>query len=179
MALKKTPLILWTGPKHGGKTTTATRLVQAVQERGLVVGGFLAPSRYEAESLLGFDLWDLALDRRIPLATLQNPVTPETDRFRFDPSGLTKGRQILDGQRSSTIDLIVVDEFGPWEIQGQGWRPQVDRLVACFSGVVLLVVRESLIRQVRDLYKGRPCVTIPALAPDAISLALASIEQVA
>lgn len=136
------------------------------------MGGFLAPSLYVHDKLVGFELWALVSDQRFPLAARRAPRSADTGRFLFDPIGLAQGNAALDPGGAANTDLIIVDEFGPLEWQGQGWRRSVDRLATSYAGVLLLVVRESLVNEVQKLYQHRNCIMISALAPNSIDAAL-------
>ena len=55
-------LVIWTGPKHSGKTTAAALLAGRARGRGLDVAGVLAPSVIRGGELVGFDVVDLGSD---------------------------------------------------------------------------------------------------------------------
>jgi nucleoside-triphosphatase THEP1 len=60
MVATQNRLILWTGPKHCGKTTIATKLTQIARAEGFNVAGLLAPPLYRNSKLLGFDVQSYA-----------------------------------------------------------------------------------------------------------------------
>ncbi len=101
---------------------------------------------------MGFDILDLATGRRRPLATRGRAGPETTGKFAFDADGLALGRAALSDGAAVTADLVVVDEFGPLELHGGGWRAQVDRLVEEAHGLVLLVVRRALVEPVVGVY---------------------------
>ena len=68
MVTVSTKLVLWTGPRHSGKTTTASDLVKTAHKEGFIVAGLLAPSLYDNGELIGFDALDIKNDTRKPLA---------------------------------------------------------------------------------------------------------------
>ncbi len=160
-------LVLWTGPKHSGKTTAAARLVQAVRARGLTVAGCLAPALYEDGRLAGFDVLDLRTGGRATLA--RRPSAPDEERgFRFEVEGLELGGAALSPAATRDADLIIIDEFGPLELAGQGWRAATDCLMTSTTAVLLLVVREELAAEVRQLYGGIPARAVVATEQGAI-----------
>lgn len=167
-------LLLWTGEKHSGKTTAAMRLVDSVRADGFSVAGLLAPSIYCQGELVGFDALDIATDAKCPLArrvqkgeTLP-PDTVRAGRFRLLPEGIELGEEALRSQAAQAADLVVIDEFGPLELDGGGWRPAVDALVGRQRGAVLLVVRRELAEAVRRLYEDHcPLVVATPLAEEA------------
>jgi nucleoside-triphosphatase THEP1 len=155
-------LILWTGEKHSGKTTSAANLVKIIRSEGFNVAGLLAPSIYNDVELLGFDAIDLRSGKRIPLARRK------TGQFSFFDSGLKFGNVALSIRATKSADLVIVDEFGPFELDGQGWRKNVDLLLASSNALILLVVRRELAGKVQQLYKEFPCRNLAAVEPESI-----------
>jgi nucleoside-triphosphatase THEP1 len=145
-------IVLWTGPQHSGKTTAARRLVREATSRGRSVAGIIAPSIWQDGVLTGFDLIDLATNQREPLARRDQPGCETTGKFGFAAEGLELGRRALASGAAMAADLVLVDEFGPLELKGGGWRDDVDRLARQASGVLVLVVRSGLTEDVGNLY---------------------------
>ncbi|HUS48373.1 MAG TPA: nucleoside-triphosphatase [Phycisphaerae bacterium] len=160
-------LILWTGPKHSGKTTAAASLARRARGEGFVVAGVLAPSVFAGAQLTGFDVVDLRTSRREPLARLEESGERTVGPFRFTAEGLALGAGSLSAAATRGADLVVVDEFGPLELGGGGWRAPVDALVREHAGVIVLVVREGLADRVRSLYASSAARTIRAADPGA------------
>ena len=160
-------LILWVGPKHSGKTTSAARLVQAAGEHGFAVAGLLAYSRYRHGQLFGFDACDLRTGARAPLAK-RGIHGGQIGPFHFLEEGVTLGRAALGRAATDGADLVIVDEFGPLELASQGWRGAVDSLVSAGQGRLLLVVREALADTVQQLYADVSCRQLTATGPESV-----------
>jgi len=178
-------ILLWTGPKHSGKTSSAGRLVAAARGRRFTVAGCLAPSVYADDVLLGFDIVNLRSSRRGPLAR-RNIGHPHDRSFHFLAEGLSLGEGALGPAASQDADLIVVDEYGPWELKSHLWRRATDRLMTSPStrsgaagtdAVLLLVVRDELADEVRRLYAGPATRRLAALAPESVDVVLALLES--
>lgn len=155
-------LILWIGQKHCGKTTSVVNLVKIARHEGFIVAGLLAPSLYESSELLGFDVIDLHSETRVPLARR------ETGRFTFFAEGLEFGNAALSATATKSADLVIVDEFGPLELDGQGWRNNVDSLITSSDALILLVVRQELADEVQRTYSGYFCRNLAAIEPKSI-----------
>lgn len=149
--MKACNVVIWAGARHSGKTTTLVRLTEAARQNGISVGGFLAPSRYRQNDLVGFDIEHIVSGQRIPLA-LRTYHLGVPGVFNFLESGLNRGHEILCQLVDQQPRLAIVDEFGPLEIKGENWRHDVDTLMHAFSGLLLLVVRESCVPAVKSLY---------------------------
>jgi nucleoside-triphosphatase THEP1 len=160
-------LVLWTGEKHSGKTTSVTHLVNIVREEGFKVAGLLAPSLYRDGKLIGFDALDLRNETRVPLARL-NTKAGKTERFEFLQEGLKLGNAALNAKATKSTDLIVIDEFGPLELNGQVWRKNIDSLIVSSNALILLVVRQELAESVRRLYADLSSRKLNAAEPKSI-----------
>ncbi len=167
MVATQNRLILWTGPKHCGKTTSATKLAQIARAEGFNVAGLLAPPLYRNSKLLGFDVLDLQNQTRAPLARRKISQS-KAGPFTFIADGLKLGNTVLSEETTKSADLVIVDEFGPLELKGRGWRKNVDSLLASSDAVILLVVRRELADTVRQLYADVPCRELAATKPDSI-----------
>jgi nucleoside-triphosphatase THEP1 len=140
------------------------------------VAGCLAPSLYADDVLLGFDLLNLRNGARAPLA--RRNIEPRQDRsFHFLADGLSLGEEALDLTATRDADLIVVDEYGLWELRSQLWRRATDRLMVSTDAVLLLVVREELADQVLQLYAGPATRGLAALTPESVDKVLALLER--
>ncbi len=164
-------LVLWTGQKHSGKTTSAAGLVNVAREDGFNVAGLLAPSLYRNGELLGFDVLDLRNGTRVPLARRKTGGS-KTGRFTFLPNGLKLGNAVLNATATKTADLVIIDEFGPLELNGRGWRDDVDSLLASSNALILLVVRQELADSVWRLYANLPGRKLNAIKPKSIDIVI-------
>lgn len=167
MVTNRSKLVLWTGQKHSGKTTSAASLVNTARKEGFNVAGLLAPSVYRDGELLGFDVIDLQNETRVPLARRKTEAG-KAGRFEFLQNGLKLGDAILSVEATKSADLIVIDEFGPLELNGRGWRKSVDSLTTSSNALILLVVRQELAESVRRLYAGLPGCKLNAVKPKSI-----------
>ncbi len=176
MAFEHRKLILWTGPKHSGKTTTAARLVKAACDKGFKVAGLLAPAVHHDGALTGFDAVDLQTRQRTPLARC-NGSDGATGRFDFLAEGLRLGNASLSPASTNSADLVVVDEFGPLEMNSQGWRRPVDLLLQSSEAIILLVVRQELAERVQHLYENIANVRLAAAEPESIDIVISILEE--
>lgn len=150
--MNKPPMIfLWTGPKHSGKSSKAIGLVEKAKSQGLKVGGVLAPSRYENGKLLGFDIINLQTGQR---RLLSSPGSEKSggERFEFTEAGGDFGKDALNSENLKSCHLVLLDEFGPFEIEGGGWRQEVDLLVKLNTAPLLMIVREEIKVKVQEIY---------------------------
>lgn len=176
MVLMQNKLVLWTGKKHSGKTTAAARLAKTARAEGFVVVGLLAPSTYRNGRLTGYDVLDLRNKNRVSLVHRKTDGN-KTERFTFISDGLKLGRDALSPAATESADIIIVDEFGPLELRGDGWRRDVDSLLALSDALILLVVRRELADQVQELYAGVPSQILPAIEPESADKIITSLKN--
>lgn len=174
MVSRRDNLILWTGRKHSGKTTAAGRLARQVRSKGFSVAGLLAPAVYKDGRLVGFGAVDLRREKRVTLASQKvnggktgrlGPAADKKGGWRplvFTKAGAKLGKAALSLSAARSAELVIVDEFGPLELAGEGWRKNVDQLLASTDALVVLVVREELAEQVQELYKNYPSLKLEA-----------------
>jgi len=173
MAFEDRKLVLWTGKRHSGKTTGAARLVRAARAKGYSVAGLVAPAVYRDSTLIGFDAVDLRSRQRAALAR-DNGGT--TGRFDFLAEGLGLGNASLSPAATASADLVVVDEFGPLELNRQGWRRSVDLLVQSSEAIILLVVREELADEVECLYENVESIRLCVADRESIKTVISILE---
>lgn len=176
MSAMCTRLILWTGEKHSGKTTTVANLVETVRESGFNVAGILAPSIYRDGKLIGFDILDIQSQIRTRLAT-RNTNPNSIGRFIFSPDGWQLGNSALNTALTSPVDLVVIDEFGPLELEGRGWRENVDELLDGTNALILLVVRRELAEQVQQLYDNLPSQKLDGTDPKSVEAVITLLRN--
>jgi nucleoside-triphosphatase THEP1 len=161
-------LILWMGERHSGKTTSVTKLVTIVRAEGLNVAGVFAPSLYHNGRLMGFNILDLRNGNRAPLAR-RIADTGKMCPFAFIDDGLRLGKAALSKEAVDSADLVIVDEFGPLELSGRGWRSSVDFLLTSTNTTILLVVRRKLVKSVQHVYAHFHCRNINATESNSIN----------
>jgi nucleoside-triphosphatase THEP1 len=55
---------------------------------------------------------------------------------------------VLSEESLSETLLVVIDEVGPFELQGKGWAASLDRLAAKEGIILMMSVRRSMVREV-------------------------------
>jgi nucleoside-triphosphatase THEP1 len=171
--------VVLTGATGSGKTTLAFAVVERLRAGGARVAGILAPGLLGGGRRTGFDIVNLASGERAPLAREGQVVAgrhARWSRFGFDPRGLALGARAL-GEDRQEADVVVVDEVGPFELSGGGWAEPLDGL-APFDGVLILVVRESVVDQVRAKWGSDDTAVFGVSAPDPDAIASHVLSRV-
>ncbi len=97
----------------------------------------------------GFDLVDLKSGDKIPLARRRiDPDSTALTPYQFFDNGLAAGVNALDVERCRTSSVIMVDEVGKLELNGDGWSKFLHPLLSIKSVVHIWIVREKLVEDV-------------------------------
>lgn len=167
---------MWTGPKHSGKTTSATRLIQMARTEGFVIAGILEPSLYDNGKLLGFDVLDIQNQKQTPLAR-RNKDKRTAGSFNFITDGLKFGNAVLSTETTKSADLVIIDEFGPLEVKGHGWRRNIDSLLSSSNAIMLIIIRQGLKDTFQKLYAGVPCLELEAIDENSANEVIAILKN--
>ena len=74
--------------------------------------------------------------------------------------------------------VIIIDEFGPLELAGGGWRRNVDSLLRSTGALILLVVRDELLETVENIYQDIPARVLAALEPSSAAEVVQMLIQI-
>jgi len=150
-------IFLLTGGVQEGKTTFASGLVPLLEKEGVKVAGFISPGEFSGDTRTAFSLEDLESGERIPLARAgEMEGWIRFRRYWFNPRALAAGEEIIGRATEQRADLVIVDEVGPWELEGGGWAAMLDRLVGERHVAQLWVVREGILNVVNRTWRVPP-----------------------
>jgi nucleoside-triphosphatase len=156
-----------TGARGSGKSGLLAAAASALKGAGVTVGGIRAPGLWQNGERCGFDIVDLLTGERTELCRRDGHAAwPKAGPFRFRPEGLQFGRKALAIPYLTNAALAVIDEIGPWELDGGGWAPELELLLKEEKKVVLLVVRKDLLEKVCARWKLSPSVWEPVPGGD-------------
>jgi nucleoside-triphosphatase THEP1 len=133
------------GSRNSGKTGYARAVVERARAAGLRVAGFFSDAEWDGGVKARFYLEDITdPDRRLLLASVDPGPELEirTGPYHLSGEAFAAADRSLRGWEDS--DLVCIDEVGPLEMRGGGFRPALDRLLAGYRGVLLLTCRPSV-----------------------------------
>ncbi len=86
------------------------------------------------------------------------------------------GKEILEDPLIINNDLIVIDEVGPFELDGKVWAESLTHLLGGQNYSVLLVVREQLVSRVIQVWnlEDAMIIEIGQVEPDQVAAAILS-----
>ncbi len=94
----------------------------------------------------GYNLLNLGDGTVMPLAqTEPAPGMEHTGRFFFNPTAIAKGKEILLPAATRDLDVVFIDEIGPWEIAGNGWATSLQHQLNEGKSHLIICVRTAMI----------------------------------
>lgn len=148
-----------TGGRGSGKSVILAGAATALKYEGYSIGGISAPGLWKDGKREGFDIVDLKTEESAELCRVNGPAGwPKTGKFHFRPEGLEFGRKALSQENLGPADIIAIDEIGPWELDGGGWAPELERLLTEDARPLVLVVRKELLEKARERWNLFPIV---------------------
>lgn len=148
------PVFILTGPPQGGKTTHLRKILSFLVNRGYNLTGFITHGLMEEGIRTGFVLETIPTGECIHLCgTTPSPDTVRWRRFYFSNAGIEVGIRALSDNGPHRPDLTIVDEVGPFELQGGVWAPYLDKIVFVNPRPLLLVIRETLVDAVIERWR--------------------------
>ena len=141
------PLVtLLTGPIRSGKTSWAA----AASLHATDWGGVLQP-----DGPRGRVIRDLCTGREVSLEFFDDDFGEEVrvGRFRFRATAFAWADEVIaTAAADPACRTVLVDEVGPLELDGRGVAEGVGAALSRASGMVMLVVRRSLLDAVRTRF---------------------------
>lgn len=133
------------GRPSSGKSTYLQRMVERGRSQGKNVGGVISHGIWQEGAKSGFILEAVASGEQRLFAASEPRWQPlmTLGRFFFSPGAIAWGNQTL--MESTAAELVVIDEFGPLELDGAGLWPGIAFLVRHAQAPLLIAVRPSLV----------------------------------
>ncbi len=153
MSSSATHIWLITGDPGVGKTTCASRIINAVKSQGYVVGGVVSRETRARGERTGFEMIDLGTEEHFTLASTSLNAGPKLGRYRVNLKGLAEMGANALLSSSEKADLTVCDEIGPMELLSPEFRRAVESIVKTGKpvlGVIHKKMRDPLLVNLRS-----------------------------
>ena len=157
-------LFLLTGPINSGKSSAVAQIAQRLREEKIAIGGIVSLPILQSGIKIGFDALCLSTRKTANLARfktlVRNPTLADIaiGQWIIFVEGIKFCNQQIEETLQNNPQIIIIDEIGPIELQGKGFRPVLDKILLGQEKLpfhLLLVVRISLVEEVRRLYSNR------------------------
>jgi nucleoside-triphosphatase THEP1 len=140
------------GSRNSGKTGYARAVVARARDAGLRVAGFFSEAEWAGAVKARFYLQDITdPGRRLLLASVDSGpgLDIRTGPYHLSREAFAVADRSLRGLEDS--DMVCIDEIGPLEMRGGGFRPVLDHLLAGYHGILLLTCRPSVAAELSRL----------------------------
>ena len=143
------PVFIITGQINQGKTSLTRDVVAELMKKSLRVNGFLTIGNTNDTSRNSYFIRVLNTGVEENLCSTKiDKQKPNYGRFYFEEQGILAGRRIIEQSLTTSLDLLVIDELGPMEINNKGWAPAIEKVVKQNAVAQLWVVRKKLVNPV-------------------------------
>jgi nucleoside-triphosphatase THEP1 len=133
-------LAIVTGAIGVGKTTVCQKVIAIVRDRGFTCGGVIARKTGDGS----ITVEDVDSGGGMPLASTHVKYHgPQTGKYWFNPEGISFGMDAI--RRGAGSDILVVDEVGHLELEGEGFSSAAEILRDRRAGNSMVVVRSELL----------------------------------
>jgi len=128
-----------TGRPGVGKTTVVMEIVRLLRRSGLRVGGMYTREVRMGSGRVGFEIIDIATERRGVLARVGGAAGPRVGRYVVNLTDLEEVGVRSIRNSLSSCDVTAVDEIGPMELKSVQFRECVDELLKSGRPALLTV----------------------------------------
>lgn len=131
------------GTRETGRPEAMERLLPILRGAGLRLGGFVQERVYRDDTLLGYDVVDLASGERAQLARESGPDA-DLCSWAFEPSAFETCRRWAS---AGTYDITLL-ELGRLEAAGTGHWQLANDILQNDGGLVLIQLRPHVLAQI-------------------------------
>ena len=174
---KKSNVVLITGEIGSGKTSLISGISSRLKDSGFKTGGIIASAIYENEIKVGYSIMDVATDQKMQLSHINDTAgLARVGRYFFIPEAIEFGRDALSVERNRNSQIVLIDEIGAWELQGQGWAGSLNELIINCNMPLIITVRKSFLELVTENWMFQNPLIIEAKDAE-IDLVMVEIEK--
>jgi len=151
-------IIILTGEQGSGKTTFLQEMIFGLTTKNVQVGGILAEGFWKNYERDRFELIDLKSNNSVLFCQREPKEGWEKLRhFYINPYGQKFGNAALDTEYLQNSDIVVIDEIGPFELEGKGWANSIYSILEKLPLITMIwVVRKSLLDEVAAHFNIQP-----------------------
>lgn len=150
---KKSNVVIITGEIGSGKTTLISAISERLQQSGIHLGGIVASANYQAEEKIGYNIIDLSSGVKMQLSHIHDTEgMARVGRYFFIPEAIEFGQKAISVEQNKNTQVVLIDEIGAWELQGQGWAAGLNDLIINSEIPLIITVRKSFLELVIDTW---------------------------
>lgn len=161
--MHKSKVFIITGSSGEGKTTLLKQIIDSLTYQGLNLSGLYAEGKWEKDSRVSHCLVEIGGINRIELCTtIEKEGWIKENRFYFNPEAISLGNKIIRTATKENSDLIIIDEIGPFEINGKIWATEFEKLLNSTHKTILITAKQKLVKPLVSKFVITDFVEIPS-----------------
>jgi len=145
-------VLLLTGPPSVGKTTVLMKVINALKEKGIHVGGMISREVREGGARVGFEILDLTSYKRGWLAHVNQKRGPQVGKYRVNIEDLNAIGAKAVTEAVEKCEVIAIDEVGPMELYSERFKEAVRKALESHKLVLAVVhwkAQDTLINEAK------------------------------
>jgi nucleoside-triphosphatase len=146
-------VLLLTGAPGVGKTTVLVKIVDALKEKDISIGGMISREAREDNARVGFEIIDLTSNKHGWLAHVNHQGGPQVGKYHVNLQDLEGIGAKAIMEATEKCDVVTIDEIGPMELFSQKFKQAVVQALKS-KKIVLAVVhakaQDWLITQAKE-----------------------------
>jgi nucleoside-triphosphatase THEP1 len=151
--MPKNKVFIISGSSGEGKTKLLKEIITSLEKQNIKVRGIYAEGQWKGNNRSGHTLVEIGGQQRMSLcSTDYNKGWIKEERFYFNPRAINTGITILENLLAEKPQLIVVDEIGPFELQGKIWANTFRNLLESATCPILITTKQKLINAVTKTF---------------------------
>ncbi len=140
-------VIIVSGDIAEGKTSLLVKLSESLKRRNVAVGGVLSSRIIENEETVGYKLISVETGEEHNYLRLKEDKGSEgIGRFDINHSAIDWGRELLSLQNTLDKDVVIIDEVGKLELEKNGWRNNLEKLLTIPRLNIVISVRKRYVQ---------------------------------
>jgi nucleoside-triphosphatase len=136
-----------------GKSTMIRNIIDFLKDKGKKVGGIFCPEIREEGVRVGFEIIDLLTGRRGILSHVRLSSGPSIGRYRVNLQGISQIGVTALYNAIQKADVIIIDEIGPMELQGEDFQKAVIRTLEASKpilGIIHWKITHPIVNRIKE-----------------------------
>ncbi len=156
MELKRSyaKVIVIQGDVSEGKTSFIIELIKRLKENGYNPGGIFTKKNIENGETTGYNLISIRNgERKEFLRSGREEGSEGIGRYTINNESLSWARNIISKEKNETEKILIIDEVGRLEINGGGWKNNIDTILSDKDQILIMTVRKDYLNEVIKYFR--------------------------
>ncbi|MGM0620525.1 MAG: nucleoside-triphosphatase [Bacteroidota bacterium] len=136
------------GKIDGGKTTFVKHLIDRLKQKNIRIGGIYSEKIFENDKKVGYDLVNIKNKESKIFLRKNNNSTEKIGDFSIFHEAIREGNEILKPENNSDEHIVIIDEVGLLELNGNGWATRLNELTKHMNHHLLIAVRDEFAERI-------------------------------